>query len=129
MATEHSISVGNNSFSVELADRDDTRALGLMNRDAIGTDGMLFVMDNRPASFHMKNTKIPLDILYFDDKRQVVKIDKMEPLTGRSTCSQNTAHVLELPSGTCDSLGIDIGDKLAIESFHLVQELIIELFR
>tara|TARA_R110000803_G_scaffold73360_4_gene137199 strand:+ start:609 stop:2138 length:1530 start_codon:yes stop_codon:yes gene_type:complete len=114
MATEHSISVGNNSFSVELADRDDTRALGLMNRDAIGTDGMLFVMDNRPASFHMKNTKIPLDILYFDDRQLVVKIDKMEPLTGRSTCSQNTAHALELPSGTCDDLGIDIGDKLKI---------------
>jgi len=116
MATEHSISVGNNSFSVELADRDDTRALGLMNRDSIGTDGMLFVMDNRPASFHMKNTKIPLDILYFDNNQRVIKIDKMEPLTGRSTCSQNTAHALELQQGTCDSLGIDIGDKLVIES-------------
>ena len=59
---------------IEIADDDAERARGLMFRDAMAADhGMLFIHDREePQAYWMKNTQIPLDILYFDDARRLV---------------------------------------------------------
>src|SRR5690349_14061229 len=57
--------VGNDKFTLEVADDDASRETGLMNRDSMGArHGMLFVFDReQPLNFWMKDTRIPLDIL------------------------------------------------------------------
>ena len=70
----HWVEIGGERYAVEIADDDAERAKGLMFRDhlARGT-GMLFVHeDEAPRSYWMMNTRIPLDILYFDDALRLV---------------------------------------------------------
>ena len=57
-------------FSVELAETQEKQALGLMFRDEMPPEhGMLFIFPSEaPQSFWMKNTRIPLDIFYFNKK-------------------------------------------------------------
>ena len=107
------INIGKHMFDVEVASANKERALGLMYRKDLGAaDGMLFIMKNEPAFFHMMNTEIPLDVLFFNDAGKVIKIDQMEPFTGKSKCLLPTACVVELPMGTCESLGITVGDSM-----------------
>lgn len=66
---------------VEVADDDQKRAYGLMNRDRLPKDqGMLFIFDEAERrSFWMKNTRIPLSIAYFDKGRVLREIIDMHP--------------------------------------------------
>ena len=66
---------------VEVADDDDKRAYGLMNRDHLPKDqGMLFIFkEAERRSFWMKNTRIPLSIAYFDKGRVLREIIDMRP--------------------------------------------------
>lgn len=68
-------------YQVELAQNDADRAKGLMFRDAMADDhGMLFVHDRQePLAYWMKNTKIALDILYFDNERRLVSQQRDVP--------------------------------------------------
>ena len=65
----HWVKIGGERFSVEIADDEDERARGLMFRAKLAHQaGMLFVHEQEaPRSYWMMNTRIPLDILYFDD--------------------------------------------------------------
>ncbi len=117
--TTKRISVDGKQLSVEIASTPKNRARGLMGRRSIGSDGMLFVLEGQPAAFHMKNTHIPLDIVYFDAAGKVIKTDRMKPKTGRSTCDQPTSFALELAAGAVKKFGIRPGSKLVIESRQL----------
>ena len=111
--TSKRINIGAHEFDVEVVSSRKERALGLMHRkDLHFEQGMLFIMRNEPAFFHMMNTEIPLDILFFNDEGYVIKIDQMEPFTGRSKCLLPTAYVVELPMGTCKNLDITVGDRM-----------------
>src|SRR5436853_9719 len=74
--------VGNQPFTLELAATDKTRQHGLMHRQSLPADrGMLFVFpDEAPRSFWMRNTLIPLDIVYLDSGGKVVSISQMKAL-------------------------------------------------
>src|SRR5688572_9053819 len=70
-------------FKVEIADDEAERTRGLMFRDSLGEDrGMLFIFEREePLAFWMKNTKIPLDIMYFDAERRLVSVATAPPCT------------------------------------------------
>ncbi len=108
-------------FSVELADTQDKRALGLMFRDSMPDDhGMLFVFPGETRrSFWMKNTRIPLDIFYFDSNLALVSVAENTPPCRTPKCpyypSDGPAkYVLELNAGKAAELGVKTGDVLEL---------------
>ncbi len=121
------IEISGYPFTIEIADTPEKRSKGLSGRKYVpnGT-GMLFKMDGKPASFHMRNTHIPLDILYLDGSGVVIKKDRMHPHTGKSRCDGEVADVLELPAGTCDELAIEVGDFIFTENLQGVRDLVSE---
>jgi uncharacterized membrane protein (UPF0127 family) len=109
-------------FSVELATDDTQRQRGLMMRRSLPADhGMLFVFPRTdPQAFWMKNTFIPLDMLYFDSARQLVSMQLNVPPCQADPCpvypSEGPArYVLELSGGTARRIGAQPGDELEIE--------------
>ncbi len=78
---EPSVEFGGKRFSVEIADTAEKQALGLMFRDSMPPDqGMLFIFPREaPRSFWMKNTRIPLDIMYFNEDLELVSISADTP--------------------------------------------------
>lgn len=107
-------------FTIEIADEPAERERGLMFRDEMAPDhGMLFIHDSEePQSYWMKNTKIPLDILFFDHQRRLVSVqERVPPCTAGDRCppyaSEGSAlYVLEINAGLAQSLGVKTGDEL-----------------
>ena len=105
----------------ELADTPQKRAEGLMYREHLGTDrGMLFTFLQAQAwTFWMKNTKIPLDIIWMNEKKQIIHIEQNVPICTRTddSCPQyrpndEALYVLELAGGRAESLKLQRGSKL-----------------
>jgi len=100
---------------VEVADSPEARAQGLMFRTELPEgQGMLFVFEEeKPLSFWMKNTLIPLDIILFDNGGQFVSRDTMIPCTGdpcQIYLSEEPAQfALEVPVGIAEYEGIGEG--------------------
>jgi len=107
-------------YNVEIADDDAERARGLMFRDSMEeSHGMLFIHDvEAPQAYWMKNTHIPLDILYFDDERRLVSQQRdVPPCSLGDGCPPypSTAparYVLELNAGEAAKLELETGAEL-----------------
>jgi len=103
-------------FRVEVARTDEQQAKGLMFRTAMGADeGMLFpeATPRRP-SFWMKNTVIPLDIIYIGTDSRVLNIVNALPYDLTPLPAEGLAiGVLELNGGRAAQLGIKPGDKVS----------------
>ncbi|TNE84526.1 MAG: DUF192 domain-containing protein [Deltaproteobacteria bacterium] len=111
----HTISVDGNPVKVELAATSKDREIGLMHRESMPADeGMLFIYnDERPRSFWMKNTLIPLDIAYLSKDGTIVKIAQMEPLSVERTQSLYPAkYALEMNVGWFEKHDVQNGDKV-----------------
>lgn len=97
----------------ELADTHEKRNRGLMYRHTLQKDqGMLFVFDrSRVASFYMKNTYIPLDIIFCDEQKKIVKIfENTTPLTVTSLSSDILVRfAVEVNAGFVAQHGIKNG--------------------
>jgi uncharacterized protein len=109
-------------FTAELATDEAAREHGLMMRTSLAADrSMLFVFsDTAPRGFWMKNTLIPLDILYFDADRRLVSTQLDVPPCKADPCpiypsTGPARYVLELSAGTVKRIGVRDGDTLAIE--------------
>ena len=119
-AREPSVTLKGKTFTVELAETRDEQTLGLMFRDSLPEDGgMLFLFPvEAMRSFWMRNTRIPLDILYFDAKLRLVNMHTAKPCrTARCPVYLSTApaqYVLELNAGTASELGVQPGDRLEL---------------
>ena len=106
---------------VEIADTYEERQQGLMNRDYLEMGkGMLFVFDQQKSlSFWMKNTLIPLDIIFFNSRGEFVSWQSMVPCEAdpcRSYLSDGPArYALEVPAGYVRDRMIGIGWKLRRE--------------
>src|SRR5580658_1037155 len=107
---------GRHAFQVEIANDDATRERGLMDRRYMAPDhGMLFEFDrDAPVSFWMKNTYIPLDMIFIAPSGVVTRIAaNAEPLSERVIPSGDPcAAVLELNGGTAAAIGLKVGDKV-----------------
>lgn len=104
-------------FNIEVADDDAERAQGLMYRNSLSSSaGMLFVYpDARNVAFWMRNTLIPLDIIFFDERGQFVSVQKKaKPLDETPLPSAGPAQfVLEINGGMAAKLGIGQGSVLS----------------
>ena len=108
-------------YSVEVAEDEASREHGLMERTSMPQDhGMLFVFqDDTPRAFWMKNTKIPLDMLFFDQDRRLVSVQHDVPPCTADPCPAYSsgapaAYVLELNAGQARKIGVAPGDEMAI---------------
>lgn len=103
-------------FKVEAAVTPETRALGLMFRREMAADsGMLFDFgQNQPVSMWMKNTLIPLDMLFIDAEGRVVNIaERTVPGSLAGIASNGPVRfVLEVNGGTAARLGLKPGDRV-----------------
>ena len=105
---------GKARFKVEIADTPILHQKGLMGREILGvSQGMLFVFERPgPASFWMKDTLIPLDMLFIDETGVISIINhQAEPLSTRTFFGgNNVSFVLEINGGLAQKLGISEGD-------------------
>lgn len=103
-------------FSVEIADDPAERAVGLMNRTSMPRSaGMLFIFEKvGPVSFWMRNTLIPLDILYFDENGVLLNIAHMATPHDETALPSdgNAKYVLEINGGLAKRLRIKPGSQL-----------------
>ncbi len=101
-------------IDVEIADTDYERTRGLMYRHSLPRHaGMLFVFERpEPRSFWMRNTYIPLDIIFADEKGRIITIHKKtEPLSYAPIATRRAAkYVVEVNAGFTDEHDIHVGD-------------------
>lgn len=104
---------GERSFTVEIADEPAERQAGLMFRKDMADDhGMLFVFEaTQPLGFWMKNTIMPLDLIFISQDGRIRAIRKGEPFSEAVISPDEPARfVLELKAGTAAKEGIEDGD-------------------
>lgn len=103
-------------LNIEIADTEYETQTGLMYRDALDTNnGMLFVFqDLAMHSFYMKNTKIPLDLIFIDDSLRIATIKaNAQPLDKGSLSSEvPVRYVLEINAGLAEQWGVEVGDHV-----------------
>ncbi len=114
-------SFGEAQFSIDVADEPSERAQGLMFVETMPRfSGMLFIYERpQSATFWMRNTLIPLDMVFVDETGEIRNIHKNAipldetPIFG----GDEITHVLEINGGLSDLLGIKVGDTLQHPSF------------
>lgn len=113
-------------IDIEFADTPNQRARGLMDRSSMDENrGMLFIFDDddiRKHTFYMKNTRIPLDIMYFDKDSTLINIARnAQPgadseLSGGTVAGakEDSKFVVEINGGLADKWGIKEGETKII---------------
>jgi len=105
-------------FHIELARTPEEHMRGLQFRKFLGSrEGMLFIF--LKSDFHffwMKNTQIPLDMIWMDSDQRVIFIESNASPCRQDPCpsfgpQEKSRYVLEVPSGTVDSTGIQVGKQ------------------
>ena len=116
------ISVNNITVSVEIADTTEKIMFGLMERGKLGRkEGMLFLFEDEiPRTFWMKNTLIPLDILFINSTFDIVKIQYATPCE-KDPCpiypsGKPAKYVLEVNKGFADKNNIEKGMKVKLNN-------------
>lgn len=97
----------------------EERRVGVMNRDTLKPfDGMLFLFpDENDYSFWMKDTRIPLDMIFVDARQTIVHVESdVEPYSLRKrNCGRKVNAVIELDGGRAAREGIAAGDNVRYE--------------
>ncbi len=111
---------GGQEIMAELAVTPAERERGLMFREKIEPDqGMLFVFEEEDLySFWMKNTLIPLDIIWINSHRQIVHIEKNVPPCTQDPCPgymprQPALYVLELKAGQAEANNLQLYQRVS----------------
>ena len=109
-------------FNVEVVDNDATRERGLMYRTSLAPKaGMLFdFKESREVAFWMKNTFIPLDMLFIDEHGVIQNIARQATPHDETPIPSAgpVLGVLEINGGAADALGIHAGDQVREAIFH-----------
>jgi uncharacterized membrane protein (UPF0127 family) len=117
-----SIELADQTITAEVADNSATRAKGLMNRDHLDENaGMWFVFDSEGyPSFWMKNTLIPLDMVWVNSAYEIVHIEENVQPCGEGPClsykpSAKSKYVLELNAGWVEKHGVSLGQTVKVD--------------
>jgi uncharacterized membrane protein (UPF0127 family) len=111
------IVIGGQSFRVEVARTAEQKQQGLMNRKSLGErEGMIFVYESdQHLAFWMKNTTIPLTLVFLSKDGQIIQIERLKPLSLKSVVSERAVrYALELPAGVLEELGVEVGDRVQL---------------
>lgn len=107
------------SFQVEIADTPAKRELGLQYRRELATDhGMIFLFPKEfEQTFWMKNTPIPLDMIFINSQRKIVGIVEQAVPFSRDSRSVTgpSQYVLEINGGLSQRYGFKAGDRVRFE--------------
>lgn len=113
------ICLKNKCFDVEIAKTEEEKGIGLMNIKYLDSDnGMLFLFENEDIyNFWMKNTLIPLDIIWIDKNKKVVFIKENAIPCNFEDCeifypNQKAKYVLEINGGLAEKYGLKFGSKI-----------------
>ncbi len=105
-------------LEVEIADDDYQRETGLMYRKSmLKNRGMLFIFDKeQPRGFYMKNTEIPLDLIFLNNQNKIVSISKNARPKDLQTIPSGVPaqYVLEVNAGLVDEWNLAVGDSLIL---------------
>jgi len=113
-----SFSDSNFTINASIADTYKSRELGLMYISNLPkNDGMLFVYENeRLLSFWMANTNVPLDIIFLDNNKKIVDIQKMQPCYEpiKKNCKnyisrKPASYAIEINQNLTDNYNISVG--------------------
>ena len=120
------ISIGGSELKLQLALKPAEQQKGLMFRESLDNDhGMLFIFD-RPdkRGFWMRNTRIPLDIGYFDSSGQLLEIHKLFPFdeTVVNSRSREVLIAVETNRGWYAANSIQVGDRIDMSSLAFALE-------
>lgn len=113
--------INKNVVSVEIADEPQEHTIGLMHRASLDKDaGMLFIFDDEQVrTFWMKNTKIPLDMIFISEDKKIIDIQEAEPCTEDPctfyTSKEKAQYVLEVNRGYTKTKNIKRGDAIVIK--------------
>jgi len=117
----------NFAVHVEIAADDSTRAQGLMFRDQLAPDrGMIFLFaQSGDYPFWMKNTLIPLDMIWIDDQKRIVHVASNVPPCKADPCPSvpsggNAKYVLEVAAGVAGRHALANGQTLRFEGLENV---------
>jgi uncharacterized membrane protein (UPF0127 family) len=109
--------LGSQTFTLEIANTAETRERGLMRRDSMPADhGMIFVFkETSKMAFWMKNTRIPLDVVYIAEDGRVDSVKQMQPYVETAVWSDGPLKwAVELNQGEAEKAGVKKGDLLVI---------------
>lgn len=117
------VEIVNTPFSLELASTASERRTGLMCRTEIGSrEGMLFIFEEEEyRSFWMKNTLVPLDIIFLDSNGIIINIHKHTQILNENIYYRSESpskFVIELNGGTTDEIKLKKGDSINIENLN-----------
>ncbi len=105
------------NFDIEIAESDYETKTGLMYRKSMEKEqGMLFIQPTESLQyFYMKNTEIPLDIIYISQAQKIVSFQKNAKPFDENTLPSNAPakYVLEINAGLSDQLGLQVGDSIS----------------
>lgn len=112
-------------FDAQVAATDNSRAYGLMNRTKLAPNqAMLFVFRHAsPRWFWMKDTKIPLDMLFFDARRKLISMQLDARPCTQQPCTiypsdKPAMYVLEVAAGVAQRDDMRVGDEMRIEGAY-----------
>ena len=109
--------LGSKTYTLEVANDDESRTRGLMRRDSMPQDhGMIFVFAQpQKRGFWMRNTRIPLDIVYITTDGKVDSVKQMQPYVEKTVSSEGEVKwAVELNQGQGAVAGIKAGDVVEI---------------
>lgn len=107
------IEIGDKEYNVEVARTEEEKVKGLQEKESLGEDeGMLFVYDEpQEIAVWMKDTAIPLDIVFMDEDGEVISVKQGQPYDETLLEEDGVMYVLEVNQNS----GIQPGDELDME--------------
>ena len=116
------VKIKDNPFLMAIAKTSEERMLGLMYKERLDSNkGMIFIYNKeKKHSFWMKNTLIPLDIIWLNKSKHVVYISKNTQPCKQNDClsikpDRRAIYVLEINANITDKLGLSIGDLIEFD--------------